>query len=142
MNELKEILVADDEVRIRDMLFDVLSNRGFHVTLAKDGVDSLERMKNCQFDLLITDVSMPGLTGLEVLKKMKEEGRTEQVIVMTGDPIRRSELGKDLQPVVSLFQKPFPLRSLLEVVSSALAESKGKNGSRGIPGVQPGCSIN
>lgn len=137
MNELKEILVADDEIFIRDMLKDVLSTKGFNVTLAKDGVDSLDQMKNREFDLLITDVRMPGLTGLDVLKKMKEEGRKEQVIVMTGDPIRPSQLGNDLQPVFTLLHKPFPIRSFLDVVSSALSGAVAN-----VPEVHHGCSIN
>jgi two-component system, NtrC family, response regulator HydG len=143
MNGLKEILVADDEAGIRNALFDLLSDKGFSVTLAEDGVESLDQMKNRHFDLLITDVRMPRLTGLEVLKKMKEEGRTEQVIVMTGDPIRHSELGKDLQPVFTLLQKPFRLGSFLDVVSSALSDRTTMNpGSGDVPEVRQGCSIN
>lgn len=139
MNGLKEILVADDEAGIRNVLFDLLSTKGFSVTLAEDGVESLDRMRSHHFDLLITDLRMPRLTGLEVLKKMKEEGRSEQVIVMTGDPIRQSELGQDLQPVHTLLQKPFRLRSFLDVVSSALS---GSTIHGDVPEVQQGCSIN
>jgi DNA-binding NtrC family response regulator len=143
MNGLKEILVADDEAGIRNVLFDYLSTSGFHVTLAEDGVESLDRMKNRHFDLLVTDLSMPRLNGLEVLKKMKEEGRTEQVIIMTGDPIRPSELGMDLQPVHTLLQKPFRLRNLLEIISSALSDRTTMNsGSGDCPEVRRGCSIN
>ncbi|RJR48534.1 MAG: response regulator [Desulfobacteraceae bacterium] len=141
MNGLKEILVADDDFGMRDMLSQVLSMKGFNVTLAKDGEDSLDRMRDRRFDLLITDVSMPRLTGLQVLKKMKEEGRSERVIVMTGDPIRHSELGSDLQPVFTLLQKPFPIRSFLDVVNSALSRSAGQ-GSGEVSEVRQGCSIN
>jgi FixJ family two-component response regulator len=81
---------------------------------------------------------MPRLTGLEVLKRMKEEGRNEKVIVMTGDPIRPSQLGQDLQPVHTLLQKPFPIRSFLDVVHSALFKSVNGDVSE----VQQGCFIN
>jgi DNA-binding NtrC family response regulator len=141
MNDLKEILVADDDFGMRDLLSEVLSTSGFNVTLAKDGADSLDQMRDRHFDLLITDVSMPRLTGLEVLKRMKEEGRSEKVIVMTGDPIRHSELGNDLQPVFTLLQKPFRIRSFLDVVYSALSRS-ANHGSGDFSEVQPGCSIN
>lgn len=142
MNANKEILVADDDFGLRDLLSEVLSTSGFHVTLAKDGVDSLDQMRNHRFDLLITDVRMPGLTGLEVLKRMKEEGRDETVIVMTGDPIRHSQLGKDLQPVHTLLQKPFRLRSFLDVVNSALSRSAANPMTGDVSEVQQGCSIN
>jgi len=136
--------VADDEAGIRSLLFDVLSGEGFKVTLAKDGRDSLEQMKRHRFDLLITDIRMPGLNGIELLRKMRERGRREKVIVMTGGPLDGSHLGQDLQPVFQLLQKPFPVHSLLEVVSSALARSskpgrtKGKSGSKR----EKRCSIN
>jgi DNA-binding response OmpR family regulator len=142
MSVNKEILVADDDYGLRDLLSEVLSTSGFHVTLAKDGVDSLDQMRNHQFDLLITDVRMPGLNGLEVLKRMKEEGRNETVIVMTGDPIRHSQLGKDLQPVHTLLQKPFRIRSFLDVVNSALSRSAANHGTGDVSEVQQGCSIN
>jgi len=141
MNDLKEILVADDDFGMRDLLSQVLSTRGFNVTLAKDGADSLDQMRDRRFDLLITDVSMPRLTGLQVLKRMKEEGRSERVIVMTGDPLRHSELGKDLQPVFTLLQKPFRIGSFLDVVNSALSGLAG-HGSGDVSEVQQGCSIN
>ncbi len=142
MNALKEILVADDDFGIRERLSEALETSGFHVTLAKDGVDSLDQMKNREFDLLITDVSMPRLTGLEVLKRMKEEGRNEKVIIMTGDPIRHSELGQDLQPVHTLLQKPFQIRSFLDVVHAALFRSSSNPGNRELAEVQQGCFIN
>jgi two-component system, NtrC family, sensor kinase len=140
----KTILVADDEAGIRSLLFDLLSTQGFEVSLAKDGIDSLDQMKARRFDLLITDISMPGLGGVELLRRMKEAGRRERVIVMTGEPIEQDELGEELQPVYRLLQKPFPLQSLLEVVHSALAKSSGGLHRRGVRGRAraEGCSIN
>ena len=84
MAALKEILVADDEAGIRALLFDVLSKEGFRVTLAKDGKETLDQMKKRRFDLIITDIDMPRLDGIDLLKKMKEKGRREKVIIMSG----------------------------------------------------------
>jgi two-component system response regulator (stage 0 sporulation protein F) len=131
MSSLKTILVVDDEAGIRNLLFEVLSSEGFNVCLAKDGAESLHQMRHRHFDLLITDIRMPGLNGIELLKKMKEEGRKERVIVITGDPLDHSDLGKDLQPVFQLLQKPFPIHSFLDVVFSALARSSKQVRRRG-----------
>jgi len=131
MSPLKTILVVDDEAGIRNLLFDVLSGEGFHVSLAEDGVDSLHQMRDRRFDLIITDVRMPGLSGIELLKKMKEEGRKERVIVMTGDPLDHSDLGTDLQPVFQLLQKPFQIHDFLDAVFSALARSSKHIRGRG-----------
>jgi DNA-binding NtrC family response regulator len=122
--QLKKILVVDDEAGIRELLFDVLSSSGFKVTLAKDGIDSLEVMQKRNFDLLITDVHMPRLDGIGLLKRMKRAGRRERVIVMSGSPTQRSWGLEDAPPVYTQLSKPFPLDSFLDVVSSALAQPK------------------
>ena len=127
MASLKKILVVDDEAGIRELLFDVLSTSGFNVTLAKDGVDSLQVMQERHFDLLITDVHMPRLDGIGLLKKMKKAGRRERVIVMTGSPTQRSWGREDTQPVYTQLSKPFPLDSFLDIVSSALAQPAAKD---------------
>lgn len=120
MDALKKIMIVDDEAGIRSLLFEVLSGKGFKVALAKDGQDSLDQMKRRRFDLLITDIDMPRLNGLELLKSMKKAGRREKVILMTGKPLNRADLGGDMPPVFDLLQKPFPMHNFLEVVSSAL----------------------
>jgi len=124
MGSLKKIMIVDDEAGIRSLLFEVLSGKGFKVALAKDGQDSLDQMKRMQFDLLITDIDMPRLNGLELLKSMKKAGRREKVILMTGKPISRADLGGDMPPVFDLLQKPFPMHNFLEAVSSALDQSE------------------
>lgn len=126
MAQLKKILVVDDEAGIRELLFDVLSSSGFKVTLAKDGIDSLEVMQKRHFDLLITDVHMPRLDGIGLLKRMKKAGRRERVIVMSGSPTQHPWGCEDSQPVYTQLSKPFPLDSFLDVVSSALAQPKTK----------------
>ena len=121
MGSLKKIMVVDDEAGIRSLLFEVLSNQGFRVTLAKDGRDSLDQLEDSRFDLLITDIDMPRLNGLDLLKTMKKAGRSEKVILMSGRPMDRNDLGMDMPPVFDLLQKPFRLHNFIEVVSSALS---------------------
>ncbi len=123
---MKKILVVDDEAGIRNLLFDALSGEGFNVTLAKDGKDSLLKMKNRRFDLLITDIHMPRLDGIGLLKKMKVAGRKERVIIMTGDPFDRSSLRNKIPPVCDQLKKPFHMSQFLKVVSSVLAPSQKK----------------
>ena len=117
-------MVVDDEAGIRSLLFDALSSEGFNVTLAKDGIESLNQMKNRRFDLLITDINMPRLDGIGLLKRMKKAGRKEKVIIMTGNSENHSRLGQDIPPVFTLLYKPFPIHSFLEVVESALMKSR------------------
>ena len=121
MARLKKILVVDDEAGIRNLLFDVLSDQGFNVALAKNGQESLEQMENCRFDLIITDISMPRVNGIELLRRMKEAGRKERIIIMTGKPLSERVLDGDIPPVITQLRKPFHITNFLDVVSSALA---------------------
>jgi DNA-binding NtrC family response regulator len=131
MARLKKIMVVDDEAGIRALLFEALAEEGFKVTLAKDGKDSLKQMRNRRFDLLITDINMPHIDGIELLRKMKRAGRKEKVILMTGEPIDQSRLNKEIQPVFDQLKKPFRMNKFLQVVSSALEPKKGKMSSSG-----------
>jgi len=127
MARAKKILVADDEAGIRNLLFDALSSEGFNVSLAKDGQDSLDQMENRRFDLLITDINMPCVDGIELLKRMKKAGRKERVIIMTGNQVNHELLEGDIPPVFTQLNKPFPMNILLEVVLSALSRpAKGR----------------
>ena len=121
MDDLIKILVAEDEEGIRALLFDALSSQGFSVTLAKDGKESLDRMQQGHFDLLITDLNMPRLNGIELLKKMKAAGRKEKIIIMTGTPIDHESLGAEIPPVSTQLHKPVSLIHFFEAVSTALS---------------------
>jgi DNA-binding NtrC family response regulator len=109
-------LLADDEAGIRQLLFDALTGEGFKVTLAKDGQESLDKLKNRRFDLLITDIHMPRLNGIELLRKMKRARRKERVIIMTGKPVDQAVFGADTLPVFTQLDKPFEIESLIRVV--------------------------
>jgi diguanylate cyclase (GGDEF)-like protein len=78
-----EILVVDDEVSVRSVLVQVLEKYGYAVTEAADGEQALERLEEKNFALVITDIKMPGASGLEVLKKTKQSYPDTQVIIIT-----------------------------------------------------------
>jgi DNA-binding NtrC family response regulator len=119
MAGLKRILVVDDENRIRSLLSEILSSEGFEVSMARDGQDSLDQMARSRFDLVITDIQMPNLDGMAMLRRMKKAGRKEKVIIMTGSGLGRDLSGEDVPPVVSRLQKPFRMDRFLDVVIAA-----------------------
>jgi two-component system alkaline phosphatase synthesis response regulator PhoP len=125
----KRILVVDDEKGIRFLLYEALLREGFEVTLASDGQESLEKLQGDNFDLVITDINMPRLDGIEMLKNMKKTGRKEKVIIMTGNPSTLRLPHKDLPHIVSQLRKPFMIESLLSVVTAAMdvMEIPGEN---------------
>ncbi|MBT5469492.1 MAG: sigma-54-dependent Fis family transcriptional regulator [Nitrospina sp.] len=82
-NASKKILIVDDESEMRVALETTLKREKFQLTLAEDGQQALEKMEDEDFDLVLTDVRMPKLSGLELLRAVKEKSSKTQVVVMT-----------------------------------------------------------
>ena len=78
------ILLADDEESIRDGVRQVLGRQGYEVTCAEDGPRALELMAQGGFDLVLLDLRMPGLDGMEVLRRLRKEHPQTEVIILTG----------------------------------------------------------
>lgn len=78
-----EILVVDDEMSVRSVLVQVLERYGYAVTEAADGEQALKCLEEKNFALVITDIKMPGTSGLEVLKKTRQSYPDTQVIIIT-----------------------------------------------------------
>jgi len=121
---VSKIMIVDDEAGIRDLLSEALSEKGFDVTSAKDGRESLRYMRKIAFDLLITDINMPNLNGIELLKRMKTAGRKEKVVIMTGGAFDRSDITEDIPHIYFQLKKPFKVNEFLRVVSAVLKEKK------------------
>jgi DNA-binding NtrC family response regulator len=129
MARSKKIMVVDDEAGIRALLSDALMEEGYNVTLAVNGMDSLRQLGKRRFDLLITDINMPKLNGLELIRMMKKRGRREKVILISGEPVDHTSLNKESMPVFAQLKKPFRVDHLLNTVISAL-EPKGSQQKR------------
>ena len=124
MKKSKKILVVDDEKGIRFLLSEVLLNQGFEVCMAKDGQESLDQLEKDNFDLVITDINMPRMDGIAMLKTMKKSGRREKVIVMTANPSDKRLLGTDVPDVLAHLHKPFNINSFLNTVVVAMANTE------------------
>ena len=77
------ILIVDDEATVRSVLSQVLEEDGFETTEAANGEEALEFLKKEPFSLVITDIMMPGMTGIELLVKIKQLYPDTQVIIIT-----------------------------------------------------------
>ena len=115
----KRILIIDDDGALTDLLTDYLNMEGFSATSANNGPDGLKRLEDETFDLVVLDVMMPGMSGVEVLKEIRAKGQLP-VLMLTakGDPIDRIvglELGAD-----DYVPKPCPPRELLARINAIL----------------------
>lgn len=130
MGTAKKVLVVDDEKGIRFLLSEALLNQGFEVSLARDGQESLDKLEKDHFDLVVTDINMPRLDGVAMLKNMKKTGRSEKVIIMTGDPSDHRLLDPEIPHGITRLLKPFRIDNFLNVVLSALGNGVEIDGSK------------
>jgi CheY-like chemotaxis protein len=121
MSTGRRVLVVDDELGIRLLLSETLEMEGFEVSVAEDGQESLDRMAAGDFDLVITDIRMPRVDGIEMIRRMQASGRKEKVIILTGSPLQESFLCRSAPPVVAQLRKPVGMDALLEVVTSTIS---------------------
>jgi two-component system response regulator AtoC len=80
---IEKILIVDDEMLVRNFLAETLQRKGLDVATAENGQKALQHLKEGAFDLVITDMKMPDMTGLDVLKKVKQTSPSTLVIVIT-----------------------------------------------------------
>jgi two-component system response regulator AtoC len=80
---MKAILVVDDEEVLRSLYAEALSEAGYLVFKAASGEDALMKIKKVNFHLIVTDLNMPGISGLDLLKNVKETKPDTQVILLT-----------------------------------------------------------
>jgi DNA-binding NtrC family response regulator len=130
MEPTKKVLVVDDEKGIRFLLSEVLLNQGFDVSLARDGQESLDKLEKDHFDLVVTDINMPRLDGVAMLKSMTKNGRSEKVIIMTGDPSDQRLSDTEIPNVVTRLLKPFGIENFLSVVLSATGNGLDRVGGK------------
>jgi DNA-binding NtrC family response regulator len=113
-------LVIDDEETMRDSCRQTLSRDGNRVEVAEDGLTGLAILEKESFDLVILDLKMPGLSGMEVLKKIKEGDSEVMVIVITGYATVEAAVEAMKRGAYDFISKPFTPDSLRVIVKRAL----------------------
>ena len=122
------ILVVDDDPSIRELLRELLVEEGHKVRMAENGRKALERIRKESFDLVLTDLKMPEMGGVELLKELQKTASQMRVIVMTA--------ANDLETAVKMknlgaydyVAKPFCHYMILEKVARALGREDSKKG--------------
>jgi CheY-like chemotaxis protein/anti-sigma regulatory factor (Ser/Thr protein kinase) len=117
---MSKILVVDDDTATRHVLKSVLSNAGYPTSVAKDGVEALKMLGRHQFDLLLLDVWMPRMNGLDLLAKLRASDVRPRVIVMTSDDAPETLLKAVREQAFKYVHKPVEAPQLLETVRAVL----------------------
>lgn len=108
------VLVAEDERLAALVVEDALLEQGHHVVLACDGKEALELAETHEFDVLVTDLAMPRVTGWELISRLRDRRANLPVVVMTGylPPGGGQTLFADKRGPMALLHKPFALNEL------------------------------
>ena len=115
-----EILLVDDEPLILSILSLCLKDAGHSVTTALSGQEALDLLHQKPFDLVITDLNMPGIDGLSVVRRAKGIRPKTKAIIMTGSVLPTSTLRLVFREANGFLPKPFSLTELYRAVASCL----------------------
>src|SRR5262245_36555878 len=114
------LLIADDELNIRELLRRGFKQCGYEVTLAADGTEALEHLRKTEFDLVFTDIRMPGVDGIAVLKAAKDLSPAIEVVVATAFADLDTAVACVRGGAFDFVYKPFNIDDVQATVARAL----------------------
>jgi response regulator RpfG family c-di-GMP phosphodiesterase len=114
------VLVVDDEKVIREILADFLSLEGFSVAVAPDGLSALERLGQESFDMVISDLKMPNIGGLELLEQIKIHHENVLTVIMTGFGTVETAIEAMKKGAYDYILKPFNVEEVIHIVHRGL----------------------
>ena len=120
---MKKILIVDDQQGIRALLNEIFQREGFETVQSGNGLQAVQLIQEQQFDLMLLDMNLPGLNGLEVLKEVRNNLQ-QQFPIMMMTAYGEQELIEEALTynAVQYFTKPFNIFELLTQVKNILAE--------------------
>ncbi|MBA4373452.1 MAG: sigma-54-dependent Fis family transcriptional regulator [Thermodesulfovibrio sp.] len=113
------VLVVDDEEPIRRLLKKELSRKGFSVETASDGHEALARLKDQVFDVILLDIMMPGMDGIELMKKLHRDPASPVIIVLTGRATVETAVDAMKHGAYDYLAKPYKLDELVIIINRA-----------------------
>lgn len=120
MNQAKSILIVDDEESIRKILKTTLEGKGYKVDIAENGEEALIALKINDYNLIISDMKMPKMDGIEFLKNLKER-KSKALILFLTSAEKQEVLSRALQYGIDGFiEKPFHPEEVLGIVEEKL----------------------
>jgi DNA-binding NtrC family response regulator len=121
MKENRSILVVDDELLIRDLLYDFFSAQGWNISVAENGEKAIDVMGHRRFDIVLSDIKMPTMDGLALTEEVRRQYPETPVVLMTGYPSVDSAVAALRSRVVDYVIKPFNIHQLFKTIEAAVS---------------------
>ncbi len=122
----QRVLIVEDDTIIRGFLSDALRMQGFSTTSAADGVEAVEQLAQAETDLVLTDVRMPNMDGLELCRRITTERPGLPVVLITGQPASDDEALLVESGARAILRKPIRIQHLYEVICDTVGPSESK----------------
>jgi two-component system OmpR family response regulator len=122
-NSICRILLVDDDRDLRSINARLLLESGYHVDTANDGASGWRALNARHYDVLITDNTMPGVTGLELIKKLRSEDMTLAVILASGTAPMDELSQNPWMQIDALLPKPYTVAQLVRTIDEVLQKS-------------------
>jgi len=121
MEQNKTILIMDDDLALQTVLEIALHEAGYEVILANDGQEGIEKLKTFSPDLVISDIMMPQMDGVETFQRIKEQLQDRGIPIFIMTALNRKPWFADLEAEGAvIIQKPFEIDRLLQLVHDML----------------------
>ncbi len=123
MNKQEKILIVEDELKIARFLELELVHEGYEVSIENNGLDGLQKIQNESFELILLDIMLPGLSGLEVCRRIRKNSKIPVIMLTAKGDITDKVMGLDIG-ADDYLTKPFEIEELLARIRAALRRNK------------------
>ncbi len=121
-----KILIVDDERGVRESFEMILKIKDYEVTTFEDGESAISSLKQDMYDMAFVDYKLPGMDGIEVLKKIKEIDPTIEVVIVTAYASESSHANAITLGALEYLRKPFLMEEIYELVERGLRKRRSK----------------
>ncbi len=117
----KRILIVDDDKELTSEITEILEDEGLDVDVACDGLKGASMAKTARYDVILLDIKMPGVSGIELLREIKQYNCTSRILLVSGNPfLEKLTVQENLTGLVTgLISKPFNIENLIARLKSA-----------------------
>ena len=124
----KSVLCVDDDPGIRELLYEIITRLGHSTITAVDGIDALEKLADEHFDIVVTDISMPRMDGIELIRKIKTDFEEVDIIVITAYEMTYKYTDIIALGASDFISKPFNVNELEAKLNRILRERRLRDG--------------